>query len=187
MSKNTTAPDEIFAAGFAEWRAESRPWVGYQHLMRVCESPIEKALGAALLFIEAPMDDGGPLTPDVCPADLLTISVERWVDTWRGGAPDEIALIPQAPIGPYRVDFLLIVKTPMAGVCLYVIECDGHDFHDRTKEQARKDRSRDRDLLRLGYKVIRFTGSEIYRDARKCAAEVERLLVDAEFPKIEAA
>src|ERR1041384_1385190 len=47
-------------------------------------------------------------------------------------------------IGSYRVDILL------AGFVHLAIECDGHDFHDRTKQQAAYDRARDRELLLAG-------------------------------------
>lgn len=53
-----------------------------------------------------------------------------------------------------------------------IIECDGHDFHEKTKEQAQKDKSRDRILKASGYTVFRFTGSEIYRDSAGCAREI---------------
>jgi Protein of unknown function (DUF559) len=53
-----------------------------------------------------------------------------------------------------------------------VVEVDGHDFHDRTKEQASRDRQRDREMLRDGLKVIRFTGSDIYNEPFKHAEEI---------------
>lgn len=52
------------------------------------------------------------------------------------------------------------------------VEVDGHDFHERTKEQAKRDRSRDRAALVGGWHVIRFTGSEVYADAAACVSEV---------------
>jgi hypothetical protein len=61
----------------------------------------------------------------------------------------------------------VLVKTP-----ILIVECDGHDFHERTKEQARRDRSRDRYMTSLGFRVLRFTGSEIHRDAEACAQEI---------------
>lgn len=51
-----------------------------------------------------------------------------------------------------------------------VVELDGHDFHERTKEQATRDKSRDRELARKGWRPARFTGSEVYRNPR-CVAE----------------
>lgn len=87
-------------------------------------------------------------------------------------------LIPQYVVPPYRVDFMLEGTGKTKGVA---IECDGHDFHERTKEQAEKDRSRDRDLTLQGYQVLRFTGSEIYRDAWKCAGQILRALGKMEW------
>jgi very-short-patch-repair endonuclease len=71
----------------------------------------------------------------------------------------------------YRVDILIEdIEDPYFPTV--VIECDGHDFHEKTKEQVRKDKQRDRDLQIQGYRVIRFTGSEIFKNAHGCAKEV---------------
>ena len=73
---------------------------------------------------------------------------------------------PQARIGKYRADFLL--HDDAEG--LLVVECDGHDFHNVTKEQAAHDRRRDREILSDYFvSTVRFTGSEIYADAQTCA------------------
>lgn len=53
-----------------------------------------------------------------------------------------------------------------------VVECDGHNFHERTKEQAAKDRARDRWLTSKDYDVFRFTGSELWRNPMACAEQV---------------
>ena len=93
-----------------------------------------------------------------------------------GFAPEErLPIIPQVSIGRYRVDF---VVTDTAGKHLVVIECDGHDFHERNKEQAARDKSRDRELLSAGYPVMRFTGSEIFKDPAGCAEQVRGPLSD---------
>jgi very-short-patch-repair endonuclease len=49
---------------------------------------------------------------------------------------------------------------------------DGHDFHERTKEQAARDRQRERSITKRGYTIIRFTGSEVFYNPRKCVEEV---------------
>ena len=74
---------------------------------------------------------------------------------------------PQAKIGPYRVDFLI-----SCGDIRMIVECDGHDFHEKTKEQAAKDKKRDRWFQSNGFKVMRFTGSELWRDPWACADEI---------------
>ncbi len=76
----------------------------------------------------------------------------------------------------YRVDFH-IFSYPLDPKTSVVIECDGHDFHERTKEQARADKSRDRGLVAEGYTILRFTGSEIYADAWACARQVYQVVM----------
>lgn len=83
----------------------------------------------------------------------------------------DVGIEVQYEIGRYRLDFALFCGTKRVDV-----ECDGHDFHERTKEQARRDRSRDRALQAAGWIVCRFTGSEIHRDAAACAVEALRFL-----------
>ena len=68
-------------------------------------------------------------------------------------------------------DFL--VKGNIDGVPVsLLVECDGHAYHDRTPEQAARDRQRDRSLKLTDYEVIRFTASEITSDPEGCALEV---------------
>ena len=62
-----------------------------------------------------------------------------------------------------------------------MVECDGHDFHERTKQQAANDRSRDRDLISNGYTVLRYTGSELYRSPYKIGDELAVILSDIVF------
>ena len=50
-----------------------------------------------------------------------------------------------------------------------VIECDGHEFHQKNKEQVIKDNQREYDLKMAGYDVLRFSGSEIYNTPYGCA------------------
>jgi hypothetical protein len=57
-----------------------------------------------------------------------------------------------------------------------IVELDGHDFHERTPEQAQKDKSRDRVLQTMGWHVMRFTGREVLRNPHQCIGEVEGLL-----------
>lgn len=93
------------------------------------------------------------LTGAGCDSSWLPVPVEVW---------------PQVRIGSYRVDFLLSLR----GLRNFlVVELDGHDFHERTKEQARHDRRRDRYMTARGLMVFRFTGSEIYRDVAACVGE----------------
>jgi len=72
--------------------------------------------------------------------------------------------------GEFKIDF---VVTPKAAQGTKVaVEIDGHDFHEKTKDQVASDKSRERSLIREGYVVLRFTGSEVFRNPRKCVNEV---------------
>jgi very-short-patch-repair endonuclease len=70
----------------------------------------------------------------------------------------------------YRLDFALFYEKTLNNELIkevkIAIECDGHDFHS-TKEQIRKDSLRTRKLMSHGWKVIRYTGSEIYQKANR--------------------
>jgi hypothetical protein len=68
-----------------------------------------------------------------------------------------------------RLDFAFMAEGRPRHVAM---EVDGHDYHERTKEQARRDKSRDRMLTMAGWSVLRFTGSEIFNGTEACLREV---------------
>lgn len=51
------------------------------------------------------------------------------------------------------------------------IEIDGHIWHEKTKEQVRRDKERERFLVSQGWKLLRFTGSEVFVDVHKSVEE----------------
>jgi len=75
----------------------------------------------------------------------------------------------------YRLDFLIECITTTKHH-KYAIECDGHEFHEKTKGQAARDKARERNLMSEGYKVIRFTGSEIWKNASRCSGEIINII-----------
>lgn len=128
-----------------------------------CESEIEKLLGATIL------------------ASLRLAFGERVIvckPEDEGSRPVErvILIIPQYRFLNYRIDFAMRITRPEDLSKQYVfIECDGHDFHERTKEQAARDRKRDREIQTAGFPLLRFTGSEIYRDPTACVSQINVL------------
>lgn len=72
----------------------------------------------------------------------------------------------------YRVDFLIPVIFYKNIYKCYIVECDGYEFHQKTKEQVENDYIRQRNIEMEGYRIIKFTGSEIYNDAYSCALQV---------------
>jgi very-short-patch-repair endonuclease len=152
------------------------------------ESPIEKHMFLAL-FVRS-LYEG--LHVSISCESYSQEPRQIWPFSWGIGlddAYDKISLKPQASIGDYRVDFLLTFSTvailvPKPGEsppeihveAHAVVECDGHEWHEKTKEQARRDKQRDRLLQSFGYPVLRFAGSEIWADAMACAATVVEFL-----------
>jgi very-short-patch-repair endonuclease len=81
-------------------------------------------------------------------------------------------IVPQFKFHGYRFDFCAFCSSGKS----FFIECDGHEFHERTKQQAARDRSKDRAAQLVGHAILRFTGSEIYNKPRICAEEVVQLI-----------
>lgn len=73
-----------------------------------------------------------------------------------------------------RPDFAFVIGGEHA--TKLIVELDGHDFHERTPDQAQSDKSRDRELQAMGWQVMRFTGREVLQDPTKCYFEVGGLL-----------
>lgn len=84
----------------------------------------------------------------------------------------------QKQIGTYRVDFLLSQRNigPDSILRPLVVELDGHDFHDKDKRQRSYEKARDRFLVKEGYRVIHFTGSDVVADPFKVAHEALEML-----------
>lgn len=114
------------------------------------------------LIVGSPHEIDGPQEDDVD---------DRYL-TWGDGR-FHFCLYGNVVIGSYRADLLVedIYDNFTA------IECDGHDWHERTKQQASADRARDRALLRLGIPTLRFTGSDIVYNDHACATEILEIVL----------
>jgi len=66
----------------------------------------------------------------------------------------------------HEIDIFAHFPDPLLG-----IEIDGHQWHEKTKEQARYDKERERRLVAAGWKILRFTGSEVFNDPHTCVTE----------------
>lgn len=126
-----------------------------------CQSPIEEIMGLSIYYqLRDFVDDFDGEYGKV----HWMLSEYTWPDD--ASVPfDGIFAFQQAKIGNYAADFLFFIRDEESGVKKWVVvECDGHDFHERTKKQAAHDRARDRWMTTEGVTVLRFTGSEIWRD-----------------------
>jgi len=132
-----------------------------------CESPIERLFADA--FIEVGFKMGHTFTVNGGDAFALVIP-DSALDAGR------LMLRLQPEVGNYRPDFVVEYRPPRCSPLSVVVECDGHEWHDRTKEQAGRERTRQNWLTAEGYRILRFTGSQIYQDAHGCAVGVAKAL-----------
>jgi len=122
-----------------------------------CESPIEQLLAVELERINLTgMIFYNPFI------DVVAIEKQAWIECEKE---------------KYRVDFLIPVVYKNQENKMFVVECDGHEFHQKTKEQVEKDNERTRNLQKAGYEVIRFSGTEIWHKSYQCACEIRNLIL----------
>jgi very-short-patch-repair endonuclease len=149
------------------------------------ESPKEKLFTLALLATAARLETnvvlGTPSKGERRHRDMIDLFERN---------SDHLVIDSQYDVGDFRVDFLLElnyrvidlkkvtelsskkrIPVPTMNKAQLIVECDGHDFHEKTKEQVKKDKSRDRILQSVGYTVFHFTGSEIYNDCFGCTKQ----------------
>lgn len=102
-------------------------------------------------------------------------------------------LVPQFQVRPmerrYRLDFVIELANPdqfadaarVFGATFpkMAVELDGHDYHERTKEQVTARNQRDRELQQDGWRVFHISGSELYRDGYKAVEEIYLAAHDA--------
>lgn len=136
-----------------------------------CETPIESLFFTALWM--ACKFDGTEIDGIMYVEDKETL--ERLQSSGRYDT--QLIVEFQQQLGDWRVDF--IIHFFDAGYpnrsqkwTRLIVETDGHDFHERTKAQAARDRKRDRLSQHQGLPVLRFTGSDLWADPWSCATEV---------------
>jgi len=151
--------------------------------LRLCQSPIGQAMAASILcctqylqgcqIANLRQSDGAI----VLKGDLYNTRCDRWL---------QFDLTPQMRAGRFIVDFSFTViecfpptsasEERQSGLAAIAIECDGHAFHEKTKQQAAHDKRRDRYLSGHFDAILRFTGSEIYENPDRCACEAWSVL-----------
>jgi very-short-patch-repair endonuclease len=117
-------------------------------LPRRSPPPLEDACNTQLTLIEAPFYDALRETD-------LTFAVQSRVQ-----GPDQV----------YRPDFIVFY-----GGLAVVVELDGHEGH-KTRAQRSHDAARQRWFEERGLRVIRWTGSQVWADAKVCVAELLSVL-----------
>jgi len=153
-----------------------------QKFLELCESPVEQILLVALFDRW-----GGEVN-----LELKRLQCHFGADfpTYDGVftaccEPQRNIIVPYE--GKYRVDFyIFLTRFGTVGavpdnlfspeLVKLIVEVDGHEFHEKTKWQASRDRERDRNLLLEGYYVTRFTGSDVFNDPEGCSEKIDDIL-----------
>lgn len=117
----------------------------------MCQSPLERDL-----LLELRKNDFNPILQRRINKDGSFYEFPKELDF------DNILTIP---------DFY--IETPQTKLCIFA---DGHSFHERTQHQALRDRNIDRELQRIGYKVLRYTGLEIRNDCSQVVENIKKNL-----------
>jgi hypothetical protein len=125
--------------------------------------------------------NAGPLSQVESPIEAvfwvwwMTLEIRFWA---RLECPMPFGLVAQHVVQladdvSYRLDFA-VAKHRLA------IELDGHDFHERTKEQVIHRNERDRRLQLAGWTVLHYSGTELLRDPSAVVRDVYRRCLIAE-------
>ena len=82
----------------------------------------------------------------------------------------------------YRADFTIfydeICNPLLKEDFLLDIECDGYEFHQKTKKQVKNDNQREYDLKMEGYEILRFSGTQIFENPERCAADILNYIIE---------
>lgn len=154
-------------AGYGNWLANSD---------HCGDTPIERLFLASLQLAITYCEQEYFTTLRVVPIEAFN----SWKDR-EDVDQQTIFVCTQLDVAGWRADFVIHVFADWSredkpggamGWNRLIVECDGHDFHERTKEQAARDRDRDRQAQLAGIEIFRFTGSELWRDPLGCADQV---------------
>ncbi len=81
---------------------------------------------------------------------------------------------------PDEIDFDKILTIPdfyieneSTKLCVYA---DGHTYHERTENQALRDKNIDRELQKIGFHVLRYTGKEIRSNSELVVENIKSYL-----------
>jgi very-short-patch-repair endonuclease len=85
----------------------------------------------------------------------------------------DLVIEPQINIDDYRVDFLLTFNDKKL-----IVECDSQQWHERTEQERRYEKKRDRYFLSKDLKTFHYTGKEILDSPIFVAGEIIIAITD---------
>lgn len=111
------------------------------------------------------------LSIDYCESPIEIIFLTAY-EIYRQMYDNDIFMQPQTEIecgektyfADFTIEFDELVNHEFKEDFKLIIECDGYEFHQKTKKQVDYDNKREYDLKMQGYEILRFSGSEIYNN-----------------------
>jgi hypothetical protein len=139
----------------------------------ICDCPIYSPYGL-YFYLNDPCvpfyphePETGELADKICGKGIPILSIQTAINKTNFTSDFRLSFI------PYNKDYSIDSDNKID----LLIECDGHEFHDGTPEVAEKTKQRDRTLVKLGYKIIHFSGREIRRNPVECVKECYSQLI----------
>ena len=134
-------------------------------------SPIEQ-----YIFIALHLTFGHNFYPEI---DSHIINGEHFYEGY--------SIHPQYELDNYRCDFMVSYIPRMTKLedCQrpgmqkrVIVECDSQTWHERTEDERRYEKARDRAFIKAGFHAFHFTGKEIMADPLLVAAEIVAFVTD---------
>lgn len=146
---------EVVFATYCRCKLEEKPFSKSDFILEenlISLSPIEQILALSIMFYEKLSTSKPKLRLNVKYQEHINIEKSEYIADFI--------------IYSVKIDKKIKkLKTPL------IIECDGFEYHSK-KEQMTYDYKRERNLKLKGFDILRFTGSQIFKDPIVSAKEI---------------
>lgn len=102
--------------------------------------------------------------------EYLFVFLIREYNEVYGNINPKIDITPQYRLNKYRIDFHL--KT--CNECF--VELDGFAYHDRNKEQFKKERQRQNEIILTGIPLLRFTFDDVTKEPMRIINQITEII-----------
>lgn len=165
---------------------KERFYLSIKKIDELSESPIEKEVGKSLICGLYANSPAACVVAPSRPIDEIKIKETEGIDK---DLMDEFLnlfymtdfwLMPNMWLNDkIRADFVILRAKDKK---IFIIECDSFQYHGN-KEGFIKDKKREREIVKLGYPILRFSGSEIVKNSIKVAREIFDFITNFELEK----
>jgi len=108
--------------------------------------------------------------------EFLYYTRTRFLDSFY--REDYLQIVPQVKIHTYRVDFIITFFKNQEVKNSIFIECDSQQWHEKSEEERRYEKERDRFFQSNDYKIFHYTGKEIIENSFNIIREITQYLIN---------